>query len=85
METKEPLCSVPDTFGLPEFFITEIFTEIAGANVRLICGVRRGGEVHWLYSAVIPAENLMIAAQQCSKAALEAFGVCQVLERQPAH
>lgn len=64
--------ALPDTFGLPEYFITDVVTEIDGTNVRIICGVRRGGVVHWLYSSVMPADRLMFGARLCNLAALEA-------------
>jgi hypothetical protein len=73
--------SLPDTFGLPEFYITDVRTEIAGSNVRMVCGVRRGGTVHWLYSAVMPAELLLPTTQECALAACEAFNLTQMVER----
>jgi hypothetical protein len=62
-----------ETFGLQEFFITDVETEIIGNNVRVICGVRRGGEVHWLYSCVFPADLMLIANRKCFEAAKQAF------------
>lgn len=71
---------MPDTFGLQEFFVTDIYTEVAGANVRLICGVKRGGVVHWLYSVVIPAERLIETSRQCREAAEKAFRSKPIVE-----
>jgi hypothetical protein len=62
-----------DTFGLQEYFVTDIAVETAGSNVRMICGVRRGGQVHWLYSCVMPAELLIPATKDCARAACESF------------
>lgn len=76
---------VPDTFGLPEFFVTEIFTEIAGSNVRMVCGVKRGGIVHWLYSCVMPAEVLLPSTAQCADAATEAFSLLMIGRRGKGH
>jgi hypothetical protein len=76
---------VPDTFGLPEYFITDVVTEITGTNVRIICGARRGGEVHWLYSAVMPADRLLSGARQCANAAIEAFSLQHVIGRRASH
>lgn len=77
--------SAPDTFGLPEFFVTDIQTEIDGPNVRIICGVKRGGRVHWLYSAVMPADRVMVGAQLCNDAAIEAFSLQQMMDRRKGH
>jgi hypothetical protein len=75
----------PDTFGLQEFYVTDIATEVMGGNVRVVCGVRRGGSVHWLYSAVMPADLLLMASRQCADAACEAFNRAQMEERRVAH
>ncbi len=77
--------NAPDTFGLPEFFVTDVFTEITGSNIRIICGVRRGGIVHWLYSAVMPADMALGASVQCRDAAEEAFSLQFMMERHGAH
>ena len=76
---------MPDTFGLPEYFITDVVTEIDGSNVRIICGVRRGGQVHWLYSAVMPADRLMSGSRQCNDAAIEAYNLQQMMDRRKGH
>lgn len=72
--------ATPDTFGLCEYFVTDIAVETAGSNVRMICGVRRGGQIHWLYSCVMPAELLIPASQDCARAACESFNLLQMLE-----
>lgn len=56
----EPV-ETPDTFGLPEYYVTDTFIERDGPNIRIICGVRRNGVVHWLYSAVMRKDNLAVA------------------------
>lgn len=70
--------SAPDTDNLPEFYVTDVATEIAGGNVRIICGVRRCGQVRWLYSAVMPAELLLAGSKQCREAAIEALSFLQM-------
>jgi hypothetical protein len=75
-EETEP---IPDCHGLPEFFVTDIKTEIIGANVRLFAGSRRGNHVHWLYSVVLPAESLILIGQQCLAAGEEAFNIAQMM------
>jgi hypothetical protein len=77
--------AAPDTYGLPEYFISDVVTEIDGPNVRVTCGVRRGGQVHWLYSAVMRADLLMAATRQCNEAAIEAFNIQQMMDRRSAH
>jgi len=67
------MAEMPDTFGLIEYFITDIHTEIVGNEVRIICGVRRCGQIHWLYSTVMPAERLLVCSRACGDAAIEAF------------
>lgn len=72
---EEGRAVAPDTYGLPEFYVTDIQTEIDGTNVRMFCGVRRGGIVHWLYSAIMPAELLLSNSKECRTAAEQAFNL----------
>jgi hypothetical protein len=76
---------LPDTFGLPEYFISEVVTEIDGPNVRMVCGVKRGGVVHWLYSCVMRADQLMVSGQTVTMAAEEAFNIDQMMGRVVDH
>jgi hypothetical protein len=71
--------TLPDTTGLPEFFISDVVTEIDGPNVRMICGIRRGGIVHWLYSCVMQADKLAISGRQVTNAALEARDLAEFI------
>jgi hypothetical protein len=75
----------PDTYGLTEYFVSDIVTEIDGSNVRVICGIRRGGHMHWLYSCVMRADLLLAASHQTEQAACEAFTLLQLMERAKAH
>lgn len=75
----------PDTYGLPEFFITDVVTEIDGPNVRMVCGVRRMGKVHWLYSCVMPAHLLRGNARICISAADEASNLQQLIGLRTGH
>jgi hypothetical protein len=63
---------IPDTFGLTEYFVSDIATEIDGPNVRVICGAKRGGQVHWLYSVVMRSDRLAAACQQLTEIASDA-------------
>jgi hypothetical protein len=70
---------MPDTFGLQEFFITDTMTEIDGPNVRVLCGARRGGQVHWLYSCVMRWDRLAEASRQLAASAMDAQGMTEVM------
>lgn len=85
MSIQEEAPIAPDTFGLEEYFVTDIRTEIMGGNVRVICGSRSGREVRWRYSVVMPAEKLMIAAGQLTQAAEEALNFMQMVDRRKNH
>lgn len=76
---------LPDTFGLPEFFISEVATEIDGPNVRVICGSKRGGNTHWLFSCVMRADLLVIAIREVERAACEAFTLQQLIGNEKGH
>jgi hypothetical protein len=85
MGMQEEAPSAPDMFGLPEYFITDVRTEITGSNVRICCGVRRGGVVHWLYSSVFPADLLIAHARAAAKAAEQAFNIWQLMDGRIGH
>lgn len=74
----------PDTFGLQEYFITEVETEVIGHDVRVVCGVKRCGETHWLYSCVMPADLLLMALHKVLRAAEEAYNQSQMEDRKRA-
>jgi hypothetical protein len=77
--------AAPDTYGLPEYFISDIVTEIDGPNVRVTYGVRRGGQVHWLYSTVMRADLLITCSRQCGNVATEAFNLQQLMGDHTSH
>lgn len=85
MSIQEEAPLAPDTFGLEEYFVTDIRTEVMGANVRVICGSRHSGEIHWRYSVVMPAEKLMLAAGQLYQASEEALNLMQMMDHRKAH
>jgi hypothetical protein len=68
----------PDTVGLQEFFITEIETEVIGHEVRVMCGVKRCGEIHWLYSCVMPSDLMLLALHKITRAAEMAYNQSQL-------
>jgi hypothetical protein len=81
MGIQQEAPSAPDTYGLVEYFATEVFTEISGTNVRMVVGVKRGNQTNWLFSVVMPADCLIPNARQCESAALEAFNLVQMTDR----
>jgi hypothetical protein len=70
---------LPDTYGLPEYLISDVVSEIDGPNVRMICGVRRGGHIHWLYSCVMRSDQLAATSQQLGNTAAEARGLAELM------
>ena len=60
---------LPDTFGLIEYLVSDVVTEIDGPNVRMVCGIKRGGQMHWLYSVVMRADRLSVMAKTLSNVA----------------
>jgi hypothetical protein len=63
-----------DTFGCPEFFVTEIFTEVAGGGcVRLIACSKRNGVLIPQYMSVMPYQSMVAGANKALLAALRAL------------
>lgn len=85
MGMQEAPAGAPDTYGLPEYFISHVSTEIDGSNVRVICGIKRSGHMHWLYSCVMRADLLLAAARQSELAACEAFTLQHLMEHAKGH
>jgi hypothetical protein len=77
---EDTSATMPETFGLQEFFITDVATEVIGTNVRMVCGVKRGGHIDWLYSVVMPADRLFVALRQASIATCEALRALEMTE-----
>jgi len=64
----------PASLDLPEYKINITITEIDGPDVRIYCGCRKGGiHIHWLYSCVMRADDLLDAVQRSTAAAMEAI------------
>ncbi|MCA6108156.1 hypothetical protein [Bradyrhizobium cenepequi] len=76
---------IPDTFGLPEYYVTGVTTEIDGPNVRVTYYARRHGQVHWLFSKVVRAEHLMQIGRTCQHVAEQAFNLAQMMESHQSH
>jgi hypothetical protein len=81
MELRKEARNAPDTYGLPEYKVSEVVTEIDGPDIRVVCGVRRFGEVHWLYSVVVNAEHYLRMSNQVRTAAEQAVNIQQLMNR----
>ena len=73
--------NAPDLYGLQEFKVSEVLTEIDGPDVRIACGIRKFGVVHWLYSVVINADDYLRINQQVSSAAEQAISIQRLMMR----
>lgn len=62
-----------DTYGLPEYQVSEIMYETEGDRVRMLCGIRRFGQITWLYTAVMQSDLLMVNSRKCHDIAREVF------------
>jgi hypothetical protein len=71
--------TAPDTYGLMEYKVSEVLTEIDGPDVRVLCGVRKFGQVHWLYSVVVNAEDYLRISNQVRTAAEQAVSIQRLL------
>jgi hypothetical protein len=81
MELRDMAQVAPDLYGLMEYKITEVMTEIDGPDVRVLCGCRKFGVVHWLYSVVINAEDYLRINQQIITAAEQALSIQRLMHR----
>lgn len=70
-----------DTSGLPEFFISDVETEIIGPNVRVVVGCQRCGKIDPLYSAVMQAEDAISVCEKITSTAREAIKRMQRSQR----
>lgn len=71
--------SLPDVFGLPHYTITEVIVEIDGPDVRMACGVKVFGTIHWLYTVTMRADRLITTTRNLDNAAHEAFNLSELL------
>lgn len=76
---------VPDTFGLPDYHVTEIIYEIVGTDVRMACGIKRFGQTHWLYTVTMPADRLLIEAFHGEAVACDAVNMLQLVGSGKGH
>jgi hypothetical protein len=76
----------PDTFGLPEYKVSEMRGEIEGNghDVRLLFGAKRFQQLNWFYTVVCSPEDLMRLSRECEALAVEAFNLSQMMGRRRA-
>jgi hypothetical protein len=79
MAVLEFPADAPDTYGLPEYHVTEMRTEIDGRDIRMVFGAKRFGQIQWLYTVVISPERLMTLTSECRSVAEQAFNLSQFL------
>lgn len=70
---------MPDVYGLPHYVITEVIVEIDGPDVRMACGVKVFGTIHWLYTVTMRADRLITTTRNLDHAAHEAFNLSELL------
>lgn len=68
-----------DTYGLPEYHVTEMRTEIDGRDVRMVFGAKRFGQIQWLYTVVVSPEKLMSLTRECQSVAEEASNINRLM------
>jgi len=83
MDTLEFPVEAPDTFGLPEYKVTEMRAEIDanGHDVRMVFGTKRFQQLNWLYTVVCSPDDLMRLSRQCEALAIEAMQLSKAMER----
>lgn len=66
-----------DAGNCPEFFATHTRMEPAGGgNIRVyVYNLRRGTELHLVYTVVVPAASLAVMARQASMASADAHNI----------
>jgi hypothetical protein len=77
--------AAPDVYGIPEYRISEVKSEIDGKDVRMVFGAKRFGQIHWLYTVVASAESLLKLCNHCEEVALQAINIEQVMQRRGGH
>ena len=75
----ESPASLPDTVGLPEYRVTEVFTEIDGRDVRVAFGTKRFGHVEWLYTTVVSPDKLFQICRHCEGVAAELMSLIRLM------
>jgi len=81
MGILEMPADAPDTYGIPEYHVSEVRTEIDGTDVRMVFGTKRFGQTQWLYTVVVNPERLLALCHYCQSAAEEAFNLAQMMDR----
>jgi hypothetical protein len=83
MGMQEAPAGAPDTYGLPEYRVSEMRIETDGNDVRMVFGAKRFGQINWLYTVVVCPEKLMEFCGECQSISEQMFGLRHMLERRP--
>lgn len=83
MAVLEFAAEAPDTFGLPEYKVSEMCAEIEanGHDVRCVFGSKRFGQINWLYTVICSPDDLMRLSRQCEALAIEAMQLSKAVDR----
>jgi hypothetical protein len=86
MGILEFAAEAPDTYGLPEYKISEMHGEIEanGHDVRLVFGTKRFQQLIWHYTVVCSPDDLMRLSRECEALADEAIRMSGTVERRRA-
>ena len=74
-----------DTYGIPDYRVTVIRVDVNGADVRILAGDTRFGQVSWSHICTIPAAALLQVFPQFEQAMLMAMNAVGSDEVRCAH
>lgn len=83
MQEEAPVA--PDTFGLPEYRVTEWEIEIDGGDIRIACGHKRFGHIEWLYTVVMTPKKLTSCLEDCARMAGTGYNPMQLMDRRKSN
>jgi len=67
--------TMPDIFGLPEHRVKEAYMEMDGRDIRMAFGRKCFGHVEWLYTVVMPPDELMDMCDRLQSFAAEVLRI----------
>lgn len=83
LESPAETPAIIDTYGLPDYRVTIINVEACGADIRILAGDERFGQVHWSHICTIPATALLTVFPQFEKAAILAMTIAGLVGIMP--
>jgi hypothetical protein len=85
MGISEAPVEAPDTYGIPEYRVSEMRIETDGHDVRMVLGTKRFGQIYWLYTVVIHPENLLRFSRECGSVSERMVNLEQIIAGRTAH